>query len=84
MNLGTGPRELKADTTIGVYQPIEEDQIEAAEVEAKSMLPGACQEHMTRCPSCPTVAEADITNMQNGRPVCQTGQPADRHQDEFS
>ena len=49
MNLGTGPRELKADTTIGVYQPIEEDQIEASEVKAKSVRSGACQEPVTIC-----------------------------------
>ena len=51
MNLGTEPRELKAGTIIGIYQPIDEDQIEDAEVQAKSILPGACQEHVTRCPA---------------------------------
>ena len=47
MNLGTEPRELKADTIIGVYQPIDEDQIEATEVQAKSVLPRACPKHVT-------------------------------------
>ena len=51
MNLSTEPRELKADTVIGIYQPIEEDQVEDTEVQAKSILPAACQEHVTRCPS---------------------------------
>ena len=50
INLGTEPRELKAGTITGVYQPIEEDQIEAAEVQTNSVLPGACQDHVTRCP----------------------------------
>ena len=49
-NLGTEPRELKAGTIIGIYQPIEEDQVEDTEVQAKSILPGACQDHVFRCP----------------------------------
>ena len=49
MNLCTEPWELKAGTIIGVYQPIEEDKKEAAVVQAKSVLPGACQEHVARC-----------------------------------
>ena len=51
MNLGTEPLELKAGTIIGISQPIEEDQVEDTEVQAKSILPGACQDHMTRCPA---------------------------------
>ena len=51
MNLGTEPRELKAGTIIGIYQPIEEDQVEDTDVQAKSILPGACQDHVTRCPA---------------------------------
>ena len=31
MNLGMEPRELKADTVIGIYQPVE-DQIETSDV----------------------------------------------------
>ena len=50
MNLGMEPRELKAGIIIGIYQPIEEDQIEVAEVKAKSVLPGACQKLVIRCP----------------------------------
>ena len=50
MNSGTEPRELKAGTVIGIYQPIKEDQVEAAEVKAKSILPRACQDHVTKCP----------------------------------
>ena len=41
---------LAAGTIIGIYQYIEENQIEAAEVQAKSVLPGACQDYVTRCP----------------------------------
>ena len=51
MNLGTEPREQKAGTIIGIYQPIEEDQVEDTDVKAKSILPGACQDHVTRCPA---------------------------------
>ena len=64
MNLGTEPRELKAGTIIGVYQPIEEDQIEATEVQAKSVLPGACPEHVTRFPClCLTLAGTDTPDL---------------------
>ena len=44
------PRELKAGTVIGIYQPVEKDQIEASDVRAKSVLPGACPDHVTQCP----------------------------------
>ena len=37
MNLGMEPRELKADMVIGIYQPVEEDQIEASDVQAMSI-----------------------------------------------
>ena len=50
MNLGMEPCELKAGTVIGIYQPVEEDQVEASDVQAKSVLPGACHEHVTKCP----------------------------------
>ena len=66
MNLGTEPRELKAGTIIGVYQPVDEDQIEAAEVQAKSVLPGACSEHVTRCP--PHVRPL----LEQTRQICET------------
>ena len=49
MNLGREPRELKAGTVIRIYQPVEEDQIEASEVRAQSVLPGACSDHVTKC-----------------------------------
>ena len=65
MNLGTEPRELKAGTIIGIYQPIEEDQVEAAEVQVKSILPRACPR--------PTFAGANMTDLRNIQPVCQTG-----------
>ena len=42
MNLGMEPRELKAGTVIGIHQPVKEDQIKASDVQAKSVLPGAC------------------------------------------
>ena len=51
MNLGMEPRELKAGTVIGIYQPVEEDQIETTDVRAKSVLPGACPDHVTKCPA---------------------------------
>ena len=41
MNLDTEQRELKASTIIKIYQPVEEDQVEAVEVQAKRILPGA-------------------------------------------
>ena len=66
MNLGTEPRELKAGIIIGVYQPVDEDQIEAAEVQAKSVLPGACSEHVTRCP--PHVRPL----LEQTRQICET------------
>ena len=66
MNLGTEPRELKAGTIIGIYQPVDEDQIEAAEVQAKSVLPGACSEHVTRCP--PHVRPL----LEQTRQICET------------
>ena len=50
MNLGMEPRELKAGTVIGIYQPVEEDQIEASDVRAQNVLPGACTDHATKCP----------------------------------
>ena len=62
--LSTELRKLKAGTAIEVYQPIEEDQIKAAEVQAKSVLPGACQVQVTQCPSfCSINAGADGTDM---------------------
>ena len=35
MNLGMKPCELKAGTVIGIYQPVEEDQIEMADVQPR-------------------------------------------------
>ena len=37
MNLGKEPRELKAGTVIRIYQPVEYDHIETADVQAKSV-----------------------------------------------
>ena len=51
MILGMEPRELKAGTVIGIYQPVEKDQIKTTDVRAKSVLPGACQDHVTKCPA---------------------------------
>ena len=42
MNLGIELRELKAATVIGIYQPVEEDLIEASDVRAKCVLPVYC------------------------------------------
>ena len=39
INLSTEPRELKTGTIGEIYQPIEEDQIEVADVRSKSVLP---------------------------------------------
>ena len=36
MNLGREPRELKAGTVIGSYQPVKEDQMETTGVTANS------------------------------------------------
>ena len=49
INLGMEPRELMAGTVFRIYQPVEEDQIEATDVQAKSVLPGACHDHITKC-----------------------------------
>ena len=49
MNLGMEPRKLEARTVIGVYQPVEDDQIERADVGVKSVLPGNYQKHVARC-----------------------------------
>ena len=49
MNLDMKPLELKAGTVIGIYQPVEEGQIKALDVRAKSVLPGACHNHVTKC-----------------------------------
>ena len=51
MNQSMKPQELKAGTVIGIYQPVEEDQIEMTHVRAKSVLPGACPDHVTKCPA---------------------------------
>ena len=48
-NLGTESLELKAGTVIGIYQPVEDDEIERVDVRAKS-VPGICQKHVARCP----------------------------------
>ena len=50
MNLGMKPRELEAGMVIRIYQPVEEDQIVASDVRAKSLMPGACHDHVTKCP----------------------------------
>ena len=50
INLGMKPRELTADTVIGIYHPVEKDQIEATYAQAKSVLPEACHDHVTKCP----------------------------------
>ena len=60
------PCELKAGTVIGIYQPVEEDQIEASDVQAKSVLPGACQDHVTKCP--PHVRPL----LEQARQICET------------
>ena len=49
MNQGTELREPKAGIGIGIYQPVEDDQIETADVKAKSVLLGAGQYHVTQC-----------------------------------
>ena len=66
MNLGMGPRKLKAGMVIGIYQPVEEDQKEASDVLAKSVLPGACPDHVTKCP--PYVRPL----LEKMRQICQT------------
>ena len=60
------PCELKAGTVIGIYQPVEEDQIEASDVQAKSVLPGACHDHVTKCP--PHVRPL----LEQARQICET------------
>ena len=45
---------------------MDEDQIEAAEVQAKSVLPGACSEHVTQCP--PHVRPL----LEQTRQICET------------
>ena len=47
MNLGMEPRELKA----GRGRSVEVDQIEMTDVRAESVLPGACPDHVTKCPA---------------------------------
>ena len=66
MNLGMEPHELKAGTVIGTYQPVEEDQIEASDVRAQSVLPGACPDHVTKCP--PHVRPL----LEQARQICKT------------
>ena len=51
---------------IGIYQPVEEDQIEASDVRAKSVLPGACPDHVTKCP--PHVRQL----LEQTRHICET------------
>ena len=67
MNLDTVPWELKAGIIIGIYPPIEEDKVEAPEVQAKSILQGACQDHITRCPSHVRPL------LEQTRQICKTG-----------
>ena len=77
MNLGMEPRELNAGTVIGMYQPVEEDQIEASDVRAQSVLPDTCPDHVTKCP--PHVQpETSTPGMRDGQPVCKISRPVDR------
>ena len=66
MNLGMEPRELKAGTVIGIYQPVEKDQIEASDVRTQSVLPSACPDHATKCP--PNVRLL----LEQARQICET------------
>ena len=66
MNLSMEPLELKAGTVIGIYQPVEKDQIEASDVRAKSILPRACHDHVTKCP--PRVRPL----LEQARQICKT------------
>ena len=66
MNIDKELQELKAGTIIRIYQPIKEDQVEAAEVQTKSILPGACQDHVTRFPS------HVHTLLEQTRQICET------------
>ena len=53
MNLGIELRELKAATVIGIYQPVEEDLIEASEMSGPSVYCQStvlhCTDHVTKC-----------------------------------
>ena len=66
MNVSAEPQELKAGTIIGIYKPIDKNQIEETSVWAQSVLPGACQEHNFKCP-----ANARAL-LKLARPVCET------------
>ena len=46
---GTDSRELEAETVIKIYQPVEDYQIRA-NIRVKSVLPGVCQENVSRHP----------------------------------
>ena len=63
LNLGMEPRKLEAGTVIGVYQPVEDDQIERAGIKTRGELPGVCQEHAARCPQHMSTAGTDPTDM---------------------
>ena len=59
---GTDSRELEAETVIKIYQPVEDYQIRA-NIRVKSVLPGVCQENVSRHPEHVTgllLAYADV------------------------
>ena len=66
MNLGMEPRELKTCTVIEIYQPVEKDQIETSDVQAKSVLLETCHDHVTKCP--PYVQPL----LEQARQICET------------
>ena len=57
---------MKAGTVIGIYNPVEEDQMKAVEIQAKSVLPRACQDLMSRYP--PLVQPL----LERTRQICET------------
>ena len=66
INLCAEPQELRMVTIIGIYQPVEEDQIREVDVRAQSVLLSAYPEHVATCPACVRFL------LKQARPVCKT------------
>ena len=66
LNLSSEPQELKSGSVIGLYQPIEEDQIEEAPIRARSILDRTSQATVADCP------EHVLPLLNQTREVCDT------------
>ena len=66
LNLTREPQQLRAGSVIGVYQPVEEDQVEGPPVQARSVLDGDRQTTTADCPA------HVLSLLEQTRGVCET------------